>query len=87
MLTAPQVKIASDVTIAGTLSTAPVWVPVLESVNTALTTLSLIFGVAFALTRIFIAMRNKCFPETRRTDGDDGDHRRDEHPPADGPYF
>ena len=78
-MTGDQVKNAGDVMLAGTLTSSPVWVPVLNNVNTLLTTLSLLIGVGLALGRLWF-WAHKHWPAKRRNE----DH---ESPPPSGPYF
>ena len=78
-MTGDQVKNAGDVMLAGTLTSSPVWVPVLNNINIVLTTLSLLIGVGLALGRLWFWAR-KHWPKVRHNQ----DH---ESPPPGGPYF
>ncbi len=52
----PQKEIA-DAVLAGSLIAAPAWVPPLSSINEALTTLTLLLGVALGIARLWRFIR------------------------------
>jgi len=47
------IQTAGDWTLAGTMVTTPAWVPWLQNINAALTTATLLIGMALAVARLW----------------------------------
>lgn len=52
-------KAATDAVVAAGLIASPAWVPALSSINEALTTVTLLLGVALGVARLWAFLRRR----------------------------